>query len=68
MSRERIDWSRDRSAAAIEHLGAERPEPLLALYRGQLLERSAHHAEDTLDVAAHLAFRESPDVVTRNDW
>ena len=32
-----------------------------------LFERSACHAEDTLDVATHLAFRESPDVVTRND-
>ncbi|MFQ3319268.1 MAG: phosphate uptake regulator [Natronomonas sp.] len=31
-----------------------------------LLERSARHASDTLDVATHLAFRESPDVV-RND-
>jgi len=67
-ARERIDRFQDRSAAAIDHLEAERPEPLLALHRIHLLfERSACHAEDTLDVATHLAFRESPDVVTRND-
>lgn len=55
----------DRSAAAIDHLETERPEPLLALHRVHLLfERSARHTSDSLDVATHLAFRESPDVAT----
>ena len=53
--------------AAIDYLRTERPEPLFALYRVQFLfERSARHARDTLNVATHLAFRESPDIVTHN--
>ncbi|MFB1066789.1 AbrB/MazE/SpoVT family DNA-binding domain-containing protein [Natrinema sp. H-ect4] len=57
----------DHSTAAIDRLEKERPEPLLALNRVHfLLERSARHAGDTLDVATHLAFRESPDVVRQD--
>lgn len=66
-ARARFERVEERSAAAIDHLEAERPEPLLVLNRVHLLfERSARHAADTLDVATHLAFRESPDVVTEN--
>ena len=54
-----------RLEAATDHLRDERPEPMFALCRIYfLLERSARHASDTLDVATHLAFRESPDIVT----
>lgn len=61
---ERVD---DLTATAIKQLESERPEPLFALHRVYLLlERSARHAGDTLDVATHLAFRESPDVVDRD--
>jgi len=61
-SLQRVD---DHSTAAIDRLEADRPEPLLALNRVHLLfERSARHTRDTLDVATHPAFRESPDVVT----
>lgn len=63
-SLQRVD---DHLETAVDRLEAERPEPLLALNRVHLLfERSARHAGDTLDVATHLAFRESPDVVTHN--
>ena len=66
-ARERLTRFQEASTAAIDHLEAARPEPLLALHRCHLLfERSARHTEDTLDVATHLAFRESPDVVTQN--
>ncbi len=64
-ARESLARVDERSTAAIDHLEAERPEPLLVLHRAHVLfERSARHAGDTLDVATHLAFRESPDVVT----
>ena len=58
----------DRLAAATDYVRTERPEPLVGLCRLLFLfERSARHARDTLDVATHLAFRESPDVVTHDD-
>lgn len=64
---ERLHTFRECSIAAIEQLEADRPDPLLALHRCHVLfERSARHAQDTLDVATHLAFRESPDVVTQS--
>lgn len=64
-ARTHLERVQDRSAAAIDHLETERPEPLLALHRVHLLfERDARHTADSLDVATHLAFRESPDVVT----
>nr|WP_241430822.1 AbrB/MazE/SpoVT family DNA-binding domain-containing protein [Halalkalicoccus jeotgali] len=67
-AREHLERVHDRSTAAIDHLEAERPEPLLALHRVHLLfERSARHTSDSLDVATHLAFRESPDVATWNE-
>lgn len=54
----------DRVATANEYLERERPEPLLALQRAiVLLERSARHVRDSLDVATHLAFRDSPELV-----
>lgn len=66
-ARTRLQRVDDHSAAAIDRLEKERPKPLLALNRVHfLLERSARHARDTLDVATHLAFRESPDVVRHN--
>jgi len=66
-ARSRLDQVDERAEAAIEHLEAERPEPLFVLHRAHVLfERSARHAGDTLDVATHLAFRESHDVVTRD--
>nr|WP_245180927.1 phosphate uptake regulator PhoU [Halomicroarcula amylolytica] len=65
------ETARDRLAAVDEHvtacndhLASERPEPLLELQRAVvLLERCAQHARDSLDVATHLAFRASPDLV-----
>lgn len=44
--------------AAQDHLETTRPEPLLVLQRVlTALRRSATHAEDSLDVATHFAYR-----------
>jgi phosphate uptake regulator len=52
---------------AQEHLETARPEPILALQRVLLtLRRSAGHAEDSLDVATHFAFRSAHAVETKD--
>ena len=66
-ARESLAQFDERSSTVTDRLQNERPEPLVSLCRIHFLfERSACHARDTLDVATHLAFRESPDVVTHN--
>jgi phosphate uptake regulator len=67
-ARESLARVDERSVGAVDRLETDRPEPLLLLHRTHLLlQRSARHTRDTLDVATHLAFRDSPDVVTRDD-
>ncbi|MFW5977724.1 MAG: AbrB/MazE/SpoVT family DNA-binding domain-containing protein [Halohasta sp.] len=66
-ARERLEAFDERLSAATDYLRTDRPEPLVALCRIVfLLERSARHARDSLDVATHLAFQESPDIVTHS--
>lgn len=63
-AREGFERVAERVDRLNDHLAAERPEPLLVLQRTVvLLERSARHAQDSLDVATHLAFRADPELV-----
>jgi len=66
-ARENLTQFDDQLEAATDYVRTERPEPLFGLCRVLFLfERSARHARDSLNVATHLAFRESPDIVTHN--
>lgn len=58
-ARTALSTAASRASDANEYLDRERPEPLLTLQRAiHFLSRDNRHVRDTLDVAAHLAFRD----------
>lgn len=63
--RDALETFESAAGAAQAHLKAERPEPLLELQRAlTAFQQSARHAEDSLAVATHFAFRSAPAVET----
>ena len=65
LARSAFDPIDDSLEAFQAYLSAERPEPLLVLQRViDLLEQSARHAEDTLDIATSLALREDSALIS----
>lgn len=64
-ARDALQSARDDIGEAQEHIEQQRPEPLLELQQALvLLKRSLRHAEDSLEVATHLTFRDDPYIVS----